>query len=157
MTQLNESYKVKHCTILIITRSLYVYFRRPFFAPPNYGNHEFSLLANGVNSLTIYDSKLPAAYWLIVHLRIQGHHLFRPMVYRSPWNQLVAPWLKRANFAVSFFQQFFSLAPCTDTLYRILGTEFLVPFSSHSRSLAMKSSSKSHQMTTLFDQNEKFH
>ena len=35
------------------------------------------------------------------------------------------------------------------------GTEFVVPFSSRSHSLALKSSLKSHQMTTLFVQNDK--
>ena len=41
-------------------------------------------------------------------------------------------------------------------LLRHVGTEFVVPFSSRSRSLALKSSLKSHQMTTLFVQNDKF-
>ena len=35
------------------------------------------------------------------------------------------------------------------------GTEFVVPFSSRSHSLALKSSLKSHQMTTFFVQNDK--
>ena len=35
------------------------------------------------------------------------------------------------------------------------GVEFVVPFSSRSRSLALKSPLKSHQMTTCFVQNDK--
>ena len=35
------------------------------------------------------------------------------------------------------------------------GAKFVVPFSSHSRSLALKPSLSSHQMTTLFVQNDK--
>ena len=38
-------------------------------------------------------------------------------------------------------------------MYGDYGTEFVVPFSSRSRSLTLKSSLKSHQMTTLFIQN----
>ena len=37
-----------------------------------------------------------------------------------------------------------------------LGAEFVVPFSSHSRSLALKLSLKICQMTAFFDQNYKF-
>ena len=61
---------------------------------------------------TICDSKLPAAHWLIVHLRIQGQHPFHSAFYRNLWNQLIAPCLKWGNL-----DHFFLLALCTDTLY----------------------------------------
>ena len=40
-------------------------------------------------------------------------------------------------------------------MYGDYGTEFVVPLSYRSRSFTLKSSLKSHQMTTLFIQNDK--